>query len=77
MVNESVVLEYYLKQIDGNRVDFLKGRESFKKEDSACIKEMQQCHSLHQKVQTAKQLWKLLIEALMSHNLFFFQPRIR
>lgn len=67
MVNENIVLEYYLQLMADDKIEFLIGRDKSKASITACINAMKEASSIHQKIETAKVLWKLLFEASMSY----------
>jgi hypothetical protein len=66
LVNENIVLDYYLQLIADDEVEFLVGRESSKTAIIGCITALKEADAIHQKIEVAKKLWKLLFEASMS-----------
>lgn len=67
MVNENIVLDYYLQLMADDEIEFLVGRDNSKASISACINALKEAESMHQKIEIAKDLWKLLFEASMSY----------
>ena len=66
MVNEKIVLDYYLQLIAEDEIEFLVGRESSKAAITDCVKALKEAEAIHQKIEVAKDLWKMLFEASMS-----------
>lgn len=66
MVNEKIVLDYYLQLIAEDEIEFLVGRESSKTAIIDCINALKEADAIHQKIEVAKDLWKILFEASMS-----------
>lgn len=66
MINEKDVMKFYLKLMNEDRIPFLVGHNYFKKEIESCITELCESESMHQKITSAKVLWKILFEASMS-----------
>lgn len=66
MVNESIVLDYYLQLIDDNKIEFLVGRQAGKDAIVRSIQALRDANSIHKKIEAARDLWKLLFEAAMS-----------
>lgn len=66
MVNENIVLDYYLQLIADNQIEFLVGRESSKTAVIDCVNALKEADTIHQKIEVAKKLWKLLFETSMS-----------
>jgi len=64
IINENIVLDFYLELIKNNKIDFLKdsGR---KKDVEVIIKELKNKKDLHEKIQLAKSLWMILFEGAM------------
>mgnify|MGYP000848151769 FL=1 len=66
MVNESIVLDYYVELIAADQIEFLTGRKKSKAAIISCINEMKKADSIHNKIEVSKNLWKLLFENAMS-----------
>ena len=66
MVNESIVLDYYVELIAADQIEFLTGRKKSKTAIISCINEMKKADSIHNKIEVSKTLWKLLFENAMS-----------
>jgi len=66
IINENTVLDYYLELIDKDQVSFLIGRDKFKGSISESINLLRNAENMHDKIQVAKGLWKMLFEAAMS-----------
>ncbi|MGH4123268.1 MAG: hypothetical protein ACREV6_10125 [Clostridium sp.] len=66
-INENVVLCFYLEQIEKNNIVFLDGREEFKERIKENIVKLRDAEDMHDKIQTAKNLWKSLFTASMSY----------
>lgn len=67
MVNENIVLDYYLKLMAGDEIVFLVGQEESKDTVRRCIGSLKEAETIHQKIEVAKELWKSLFEAAMSY----------
>lgn len=67
MVNEYIVLGNYLEQLEADKVSFLAGRESQKSAVKKLIINLRDCQNMHEKIQIAKELWKSLFEASLTH----------
>lgn len=65
-INEKDMLRYYLTLMDADKIVFLKGRTFEKQEIYATILKLIDDESMHDKINTAKCLWKLLFESSMS-----------
>lgn len=66
-VNEEIVLEFYLEQIKNDNVTFLKGKDNFKNRISKEINLLLKEKDMHNRIEIAKNLWKLLFESAMSY----------
>lgn len=66
IINENVVLDFYLEEMDRDKITFLVNKPESKAEIKKLIKEMQACPEIHMKIQVAKELWKILFEESMS-----------
>ncbi len=67
MINENIVLDFYLEQIEKDKIDFLKEEDEYKKEVKRYIIDLKNSTDMHNKIQIAKELWKILFEVAMSH----------
>jgi hypothetical protein len=67
IIDEKKVLEFYISMIDNDKVDFLQGREKYKKSIRKYIISLNNSESMHEKIEIAKNLWKILFEASMSY----------
>ncbi len=66
-INEDVVLHFYLGQMEKNNIAFLDGREDFKERIKENITKLRVAEDMHDKIQVAKDLWKVLFTASMSY----------
>lgn len=66
-INEDVVLHFYLEQMEKNNIIFLDGREELKETIKENITKLRVAEDMHDKIQIAKNLWKSLFTASMSH----------
>lgn len=66
-IDENIVLNFYLDEIGRGSIEFLKNRESYKNQIREFIVELRDCEEMHDKIEIAKKLWKVLFEAAMSH----------
>ena len=67
MVNEAIVLDYYLNLMAEKRIEFLADNEEIEAAVSVSIGALKEAKTIHQKIEAAKELWKLLFEAAMSY----------
>jgi hypothetical protein len=67
IINEKVVMDFYLKLIDDDEVSFLIGKDQAKKEIKEYITQLKASEEIHDKIQIAKNLWKVLFEASMEY----------
>ncbi|MCK8058384.1 MULTISPECIES: hypothetical protein [unclassified Fusibacter] len=65
-INESVVLAYYIEQMEADNITFLVGKTKEKKEIERLILKIEAMEDIHQKIIVSKDLWKLLFEMSMS-----------
>ena len=65
IINENVVMDYYLELMEKDEIQFLKGKPEAKKCIADGIKELQKSVDLHSKITSAKTLWKILFEVSM------------
>lgn len=66
IINESTVLAFYLKEMEADKVSFLKDKPKAKMKIKELIEELEALPDIHQKIQVAKDLWKVLFEESMS-----------
>ncbi len=66
VINEKIVMQFYLEEIKNDEIAFLVGREKYKKEISDYISKMINAEKMNEKIKIACGLWKLLFEAAMS-----------
>lgn len=66
LVNEKIVMQFYLDCIDADKIAFLSGRDEMKAAIRANIVELMQADTMNSKIQIAIGLWKKLFEASMS-----------
>ncbi|MFZ5352910.1 MAG: hypothetical protein ACOZCL_09325 [Bacillota bacterium] len=64
-VDEKIVLDFYLQQIKEDKVKFLEGNDEFKQLISVEIVNLKDANAMHDKIEVAKKLWKLLFESSM------------
>ncbi len=65
-INESTVLKFYIEQMKEDNITFLKGKPQVKEEIKNLIESLDHKEDIHQKIQVAKELWKVLFESSMS-----------
>ncbi len=65
LINENFVMDFYLKLIEEDKINFLAGKEETKKEIKKKIIKLQKSEEIHDKIQIAKNLWKILFEVSM------------
>lgn len=73
IVNEEIVLSFYLEELDKDKISFLKGRDYLKENIKGDIKELIISEGMHDKINVAKSLWKNLFTAAMSYIEKFIQ----
>lgn len=66
ILDEKVVMRYYLEQMDKDQINFLKGKESTKRNIAAALEQLIAADKINEKIQIASKLWKLLFEASMT-----------
>ncbi len=67
LVNEKMVLSYYIEEMDKDKIQFLVGRDEYKKKIKAEILALKDADNMNAKIQVAKKLWKLLFNAAMGY----------
>jgi len=65
-VNEVTVMQYYIEQMDADKINFLQGKEEKKKVIRGLIVELMEEDKMNYKIQIACKLWKELFDASMS-----------
>ncbi|QAA34343.1 hypothetical protein [Clostridium manihotivorum] len=66
MIDEKIVLDFYIDQINNDTIYFLKNKPWFKEDISKEILKLRGETEMHNKITICKKLWKLLFEASMS-----------
>lgn len=66
-INETTVLDFYLTQIEEDKIKFLQDREELKEEVKENVIKLRGAEELHEKIEIAKKLWKALFKASMSY----------
>lgn len=66
-IDEKIVLDFYFEQIKEDNIKFLQGRDYFKTEIIKEINALKAAEEMHDKIEAAKKLWKLLFESAMSY----------
>ncbi len=64
-VSENTVMDYYLKLLKKDQIKFLVGKEDAKKSITKIIRELKKSEDIHDKINAAKELWKILFESAM------------
>jgi len=67
LINEKVVMDFYLKLIDKDEIKFLVGKEAEKKIVKEKISLLKKSEEIHDKIHSAKELWKALFEISMEY----------
>lgn len=66
-LNETAVLNYYLELIDKEEINFLKGRPQYTADVRNAVIALRDADGMNNRINAAKDMWKLLFEAAMSH----------
>ncbi|TXT56440.1 MAG: hypothetical protein BAJATHORv1_20029 [Candidatus Thorarchaeota archaeon] len=66
-LDEHVVMDYYLELIREEKIQFLKDKPKTTENIISAIKKLKSADSLHERIQCARDLWKLLFEAAMEY----------
>lgn len=66
-LNETNVLNYYLQLIEKEEVSFLKGRAHYTEAVKEAVVALRDAEGMNNRINAAKNAWKLLFEASMSH----------
>lgn len=67
LINEKVVMDFYLKLIDKDEIKFLVGKEKEKEIIKEKISLLKKSEEIHDKIHCAKELWKALFEVSMEY----------
>ena len=67
MVDERVVLDFYLEQMDLGKISFLEGNDDYSHTIREQIVALRESNEMHDKILIAKDLWKTLFEASLVH----------
>jgi len=65
LITENTVMDFYLNLIKENHILFLREQKELKKDVITHIRKLQKDDDIHEKIRTAKELWKVLFEAAM------------
>ncbi len=65
LLNENSVTVFYLELMKNDEISFLVGKDEAKESIEKMIKKIQDTEEIHDKIQEAKELWKLLFEQSM------------
>lgn len=66
IINEKVVMQFYLNEIENDEIAFLVGRPKYKQEVAYYIDKMIIAEKMNEKIKIACCLWKVLFESAMS-----------
>lgn len=67
ILDEKVVMLFYIKELEENNIDFLVHREEQSNMVKNYLEQLIQASSINDKIQVASKLWKVLFEAAMSY----------
>ncbi len=67
LINENVVMDFYLNLIKEDKINFLIGKEEGKRLVIEKISILKKSEDIHDKIQIAKDLWKILFELAMEY----------
>lgn len=67
IVNEKIVMDFYVEQMKLDNIMFLKGRNLYKEKIEKEIIALENAQNMNESIQYAKNLWKLLFESAMSY----------
>lgn len=65
-VDEKIVMQFYLEQMDADKIEFFKDREELKAQARAYIEQLIKEEKMNNKISIAVKLWKVLFEAAMT-----------
>ncbi len=66
-ISEKIVIQSFQKSLETDGIEFLKGRDSEKKNLLELLDELAETDDHHQKLITGKKIWKILFEHAMSY----------
>lgn len=64
-IDEETVIDFYLALVEDDKINFLEGKEEKKERISEKLKELRDERGLHDRIEVARVLWKLLFESSM------------
>jgi hypothetical protein len=67
LIDENTVLSYYLELMDKDKINFLVGNDDVKKTLKDMLSKIQETEEIHDKIEEAKKIWKLLFEHSMTY----------
>lgn len=65
-VDEKIVMQFYLEQMDADKIEFFSGKEALKAQARAYIEQLIKEEKMNNKISVAVKLWKVLFEAAMT-----------
>lgn len=65
-VDEKIVMQFYLEQMDADKIDFFNGKEELQAQARIYIEQLIQEEKMNNKISIAVKLWKVLFEAAMT-----------
>jgi len=65
-VDEKIVMQFYLEQMDADKIEFFRDREELKAQARAYIEQLITEEKMNNKISIAVKLWKVLFEAAMT-----------
>lgn len=65
-IDETFILDFYLKEIETDNIIFLKGKDKNKEKIKTLVTSLKTAESMNEKISITKDLWKALFEASMS-----------
>lgn len=66
-IDENTVMRFYLKELEADHIEFLKGKESAKQKIAGMIGRLLDTEKMNDRIQIATGLWKVLFEESMSY----------
>ena len=66
-INEKTVMQFYLDELDSNKILFLQEKEESKAKIRSYLEQLLQEEKMNNKIAIACNLWKALFEAAMSY----------
>lgn len=67
ILNEVVVMDFFLEEMDKDNIDFLHDKTTMKEAIKDKIRQMKETSKTHDRIEIASCLWKLLFEAAMTY----------